>query len=576
MPDFAERNPLGVPISDLEYAATVAELERLGRFADITQAALRGAVARLAQDGQLMRTSGRWVAGQPDPLEFVPGDVAAIRGMALQRAPSLIEVFRAHTGFTASDSFIRITTRHLESLVVDLTTAMPYFIPSTATHPVLHSRPPPPEVMVGLRLPAKRVFVLFGTDLELTTEDYPWPRDLRDANQEVDDPGHGLGQLILNGGYLSGIVLLADDDGHLQDDLLWVIATHPDPSQPWPASLDRQRNVVRGWHQWADLAPLVDVVAAAVAWGAWQPPDRHLQLPDLPANPADPEKVQGWERAWGKVARRARFLRQERRGALAEVHVIDLEKTAAGTPRPARRADPDRQKRTSPVDHDRIGYWKRVRVGPRNDWEYKHCWIPPVRVHGSGSGEPERLVVRRLPPPPEPRQPQTGRLRWPAPPSAGQPWAARTPLSGPRPGPQLGSDPQYEPDQHSLAPDERHLGQAPQPPAPRSSRLDQPADPRPAPQRPHTHDRGGLMPLDVAPILCPPPARPRSHPDLPDSCGGALIPGASAIEQTSAPRQGPRPYLDPFPSHLSHPEFARDRDGDVGLGVGMEIGHEIE
>jgi len=175
-------------------------------------------------------------------------------------------------------------------------------------------------------------------------------------------------------------------EGHLQDDLLWVIATNPDPTLPWPMSLDRRRGVVCGWRQWADLAPLVEAVAAAVAWGAWQPPGRHLQLP------ADPTS-----RAWAKAARRAKFLRQERRGALAEVHVIDLEKTAAGTPRPARRADPDRPQYNSPIAHDRIGHWRRARVGPRASWHYEYRWIPPVRVRGRDPGEPERLVVHRLP-----------------------------------------------------------------------------------------------------------------------------------------------------------------------------------
>jgi hypothetical protein len=41
----------------------------------------------------------------------------------------------------------------------------------------------------------------------------------------------------------------------------------------------------------------------------------------------------------------------------------------------------------------------RLRVGPRDDWHYEVRWIAPTLVRGDQPST-ERLVVRRLPPPP--------------------------------------------------------------------------------------------------------------------------------------------------------------------------------
>ena len=327
-------------------------------------------------------------ARPPDPAEFVPGDVAAVRVGAGK--PILISGWRADPHgnrlrvlFELSD----LLEQQLKALdLIDVTTAVPYFIPTAAALGVLASHPPDLQLQQQLRLPFERVFVLFGADLELDPSRYRWPADY--PWQQL--PRHTITyQMLQRGGYVSGMVLLADQDGRLRDDLLWIVAANPDPTLPPPADLDRIRGVVRGWRSTADLAPLVTNIAAAVAWGAWQPPTTPLQLPDTPDS-----------RQWRKAVKRGTFRRREPRGDAIGVHVIDLERTATHA-----RHLPDREQHTAapsrhpPIPYLRGGHFRRVRVGPRSDWHYQVRWIAPSLVRGDQSG-PDRLVVRRLPPPP--------------------------------------------------------------------------------------------------------------------------------------------------------------------------------
>jgi hypothetical protein len=267
--------------------------------------------------------------------------------------------------------------------LVDLTTAVPYFIPTTAALGVLASRPPDPDLQQRLRLPFPRVLVVFGTDLQLDPHTHQWPTDY--PYQQL--PRHSIArQLIDRGGYVSGMVLLADQAGQLRDDLLWIVAANPDPTLPWPANLDRIRGVLRGWRSAATLAPLVTNLAAAVAWGAWQPPATPFPLPD-------PDSKQ-----WRKAIKRGVFRRREPRGDAVGVHVLDLGRTTPAEPS-ANDGQPSAAGRGSPIPHLRSGHFRRVRVGPRAAFHYQVRWIPPVWVHGDPDRAAQRLVIRRLPPP---------------------------------------------------------------------------------------------------------------------------------------------------------------------------------
>jgi len=383
-----DRSPLGQLLYQPDRLQAVAALQRSSRFVALTEDAVQQALNCLARDEQLRQASGRWVAGRPDPQDFVPGDVAAVRVGAGK--PILISGWRTLAGQRSVR--IELERRDLahhpmKALdLVELTSAVPYFIPTTAALGVLASRPPDQRLQQELRLPFNRVLVVFGSDLELDPTLYRWPPSY--PYQQL--PRHSITyQMLQRGGYVSGMVLLADQDGRLRDDLLWIVAANPDPTLPPPADLDRIRGVVRGWRSTADLAPLVTNIAAAVAWGAWQPPTTPLQLPDTPDS-----------RQWRKAVKRGTFRRREPRGDAIGVHVIDLERTATHT-----RHLPDREQHTAapsrhpPIPYLRGGHFRRVRVGPRSDWHYQVRWIAPSLVRGDQSG-PDRLVVRRLPPPP--------------------------------------------------------------------------------------------------------------------------------------------------------------------------------
>ncbi len=174
-----DRSPLGQLLYEPDRRSVVAEFRRDRRFVGLTEAAIQQALDCFTRDEQLRKASGRWVPGHPDPAEFVPGDVAAVRVGAGK--PILISGWRADPHgnrlrvlFELSD----LLEQQLKALdLIDVTTAVPYFIPTAAALGVLASHPPDPQLQQQLRLPFNRVFVLFGADLELDPSRYRWPAD---------------------------------------------------------------------------------------------------------------------------------------------------------------------------------------------------------------------------------------------------------------------------------------------------------------------------------------------------------------------------------------------------------------
>jgi hypothetical protein len=159
-----------------------------------------------------------------------------------------------------------------------------------------------------------------------------------------------------------------------------VVATNPDPTFTDARAKDRARGAIHGRLSRSTLAPLVTHLALAVQWGSWQQPPGQLELPPDPGS-----------RAWRKAANTGRFRREERRGALVGVRVLDTERT-----RSAGRATATETSRASPAAHMRRGHWRRVRVGPRADWHYEGRWIPPTIVNPGGAPMPG-LPIYRLP-----------------------------------------------------------------------------------------------------------------------------------------------------------------------------------
>ena len=455
MVQFSLVTPLGIPVDERDIDLAHQELQRAGGLTGVNRAAVRQVIDSLLRDARLQADGGRWTPGRPDPDQFVPGDVAAIRAVAsdsiLVRAAAIrVDHAQAlHLRAKPSGRLDLVGDREalvvkldadrlldqpiLASRLVDLYRAVPYFIPTTAAAAVLASRPPSQTLQQELRVPFERTLVLFGTDLELDTRAYPWPE--RFPYQELDRFGV-VGELIARGGYLSGLVLLADEHGYLRDDVIWLVAANPRPHDPWPASLDRIRGLVRGFRSAATLAPLVTNVAAAVAWAVWRDPP---PTPDLPADPS-PRQLR-------KALKRNSVRVRERQGALVGVRTLDLARNTARTPRAER--DGPTTHRASPIPHMRSGHFRNVRVGPRNDFHYEPRWIPLTWVRGDLDGADQRLVVRRVPPPAtwtQPEPPSAGRSVQgehpePRPQAAGPP----PPPAAEPPPPALGPDDPFQP-----------------------------------------------------------------------------------------------------------------------------------
>jgi hypothetical protein len=134
------------------------------------------------------------------------------------------------------------------------------------------------------------------------------------------------------------------------------------------------------------LAPLIDNVAAAVAWVTWRQP---------PPPPELPSHLQ--EARFRKAFKRNSVRARERQGALVGVRVLDPGRTANA--KPSKSPDDVVAGRQSPIPHLRSGHFRRVRIGPRTDFRYEVRWIPPVWVQGDPDRATERLVVRRIPAP---------------------------------------------------------------------------------------------------------------------------------------------------------------------------------
>ncbi len=407
MVQFTLATPLGIPVRRSDFEQAHRDLERAGRLQEVDRTAAEQVMDATFRDGTLQHASGRWSPGRPDPDSFVPGDIPAVRTIAADAilrglgAVSLKRATELHLQSTRGGRLDVLGDREalllrldpdrlldfpiVSLLLVDLYRAVPYFIPTTAAVAVLASKPPQPSLQRELRLPFERTLVLFGADLELDPASYPWPRQF--PTEQLDRFGV-VGDLVRRGGHLSGVVLLADDHGHLRDDVVWIVAANPNPDTPGPASLDRIRGLVRGYRHAATLGPLVTNVAAAVTWAIWRDPP---PTPDLPANPT--------ERQLRKALKRNSVRARERQGALIGVRVLDLARNAAHAR--AAPADPKgaRSGRASPVPHLRSGHFRNVRVGPRDAFHHEPRWIPPTWVRGNLDSTDQRLVVRRIPSP---------------------------------------------------------------------------------------------------------------------------------------------------------------------------------
>lgn len=375
----------------------------------------------LLADFQLVQAGGRWRPHTYDPEAFVPGDVVALRYFSLhpnlRRVDSILAQWASGQLGPATQDRMDLLWhgRAITSLVKLCQHAAAYYLPVTSAQAILASTPPDAELLAGIRLPFPAVSIYFGADLEIPPPFLRWSEHLDTSRattarllDQLTDPvftdpyqptlaaQHGrphrarrdLTQAMRDlGGHLSGVTLLANEDGTLADQVVWTVATNLDPAMAGtPMEYDRMRGIIDGYLPAATLAPLARNLAAAVCWGAWTPPATPPALPE-PGS-----------RAWRKVFKSGALRRAERRGQLAGVRVIDLARTAAPTRQPGPTDGPGR---ASPRPHQRRGHWRRARVGPRAGWHYEGRWIPGRMVSLTG-GQPQApgRTVYKLPTPP--------------------------------------------------------------------------------------------------------------------------------------------------------------------------------
>jgi len=362
---------------------------------------------RLYEDLQVIRASRRWNVGVPDPLEFAPGDVLALRYFAtdplirqcLRILQSLDQPLAAGVlGRHRTD--LRHRVRRNLFLAQTQLDAATYFLPVTSAIGILASTPPADELVDAIRLPFRAVSVYFGADLEIDQRFIRWseghlterPGTAQTMAALYNRPGEAAAtqDIVLAlrefGGYLSGVTLLADDDGRLADHTSWIVATNPPEDASELARHDRLRGTADGYLPAATLRPLALNLAAAVCWAAWTPPKPPIELAGEPGS-----------RPWRKAVNTGTFRRVERAGAYAAVRLLDLERTTRGG-RPE-HAQPDEASRARPRAHDRRGYWNWYRCGPRDDWHYEGRWIPPRRINADVAETVPGRPVYRLPVP---------------------------------------------------------------------------------------------------------------------------------------------------------------------------------
>lgn len=358
---------------------------------------------RLYQDFQVVQASRRWTLAAPDPLQFAPGDVLALRYLAtdplVRQAIRILQSLdhaldAAHLGHHRAD--LRNRARHHLTLAQVQLEAATYFLPVTSAISILASTPPADHLVDAIRLPFPAVSIYFGADLAIDQRFIHWSEGhitQRPATAETmaalyTRPGETAAtqDIVLAvrelGGYLSGVTLLANDEGRLGDQVLWIVATNPTPDASQLAQHDRLRGTAAGYLPAATLRPLALNLAAAVSWGAWTPPRPPIDLPSEPGS-----------KPWRKAVNTGAFRRVERAGAFAAVRVLDLDRTSRrGRPN---NAQPGEATRVRPRAHDRRGYWNFYRCGPRDQWHYEGRWIPPRRINPDvGELVPGRPVYR--------------------------------------------------------------------------------------------------------------------------------------------------------------------------------------
>jgi hypothetical protein len=245
-----------------------------------------------------------------------------------------------------------------------------------------------------INLPFPVSLLYFGHPLEI-------PKEVLDWN---DGLGNVMGdRTVSENGWLAGMILLADDDGKPRDEFAWIImfdneVEHADnPMYESTAPLrPNQKVYLRTTLRWASreacesLGWLRDNVVAGLAWAPWTDSDPTTELDGL-----DPDS-----REFRRTLKRGGVQRRLAKQGAESLRMLDIAAASAPTP-PKVSDDDDTIEPSSPgrsvSPHFRRGHVRRVRIGPRDSWEYSHRWIAPTVVQGTAAGAGSETVYRLLP-----------------------------------------------------------------------------------------------------------------------------------------------------------------------------------
>jgi hypothetical protein len=388
-PPCPPETPISVWGSDLGtsdgwiVAARAATFHALPEWMQLDQATIDGLVRWTARETDIAALSGRWVIGQPDPNEYLPGDVVALRSI-IARA-NLRRSLNDGRGLPQTFSQLGISSASCLKL------AKPYFIPAEAVDAILSADAPDDTVAERIELPAPVVSVWLGSPLQIDGfMSIGVPEEIQSTIDRANVLAKRLGlkgesieeATYRRSGQMTGVVLFRGPSGRICDEVAWIASAAPNATAPGPMALDRIHGLIFGWTSRSVLGPFARVLAATVSWGGWKPP----------AEPLKADKVGGGD--LHRLAKTGAWKRREPAGALGAVRVLDVAATTPAVHSPV--AGRQVLDRLSPIPHWRRPHIRRVRVGPRTSWHYEERSIEGTNVEPHGpvrSGD----VVWRIP-----------------------------------------------------------------------------------------------------------------------------------------------------------------------------------
>lgn len=395
-PAWAPRSVFGAVMTARHEHDTFTAIERWGYF-DSARTDRHRHDEAVERDRRLVKHARRWSGSPLQPPAhgvFVAGDVAAIRIAALENDlahRNEMRLQRIEGGATIDRSGMEARSIGLDASVSHwLYEAVPYFLPSATVAAMASSTALDPEDLSDLTLPHRDIAIYFGGDLEMPAELLDNDDSIRQLAEryaphleaDIVDGDHKPATVISTALHriasnqpvsICGVVLHADEHGRLDNTVMWLTSN---PSEPTP-----NRDVIYGNLAHSTLRYVAINLAAVVAWGDWTNPALDTEL----GATTDPN--------FRRTIRTSKFRKQEPAGGAIGVQVLYVKRTTK-QPRTSSTGT-----HASPAEHPRRPHWKRVRVGPRDDWHYERRLIDFTIVNPGHTST--QLTVRRLPPPPD-------------------------------------------------------------------------------------------------------------------------------------------------------------------------------